>query len=138
MAIVWTADLATGVNEIDEQHKELFRRINTLLEACREGKGKEEVHKVIQFLEDYVVVHFGSEEKYMVQYSFPSYAGHKSQHLEFMEKFSQIKATLTAEGPALVTVVATNHMLVEWLRTHIRRLDKELGAYLREKIVSTV
>lgn len=135
MAIVWTADLATGVNEIDEQHKELFRRINTLLDACRAGKGKEEVQKIIKFLEDYVVVHFGSEEKYMMQYGFPSYAGHKSRHLEFMESLSQIKDTLTAEGPALLTVVATNHMLVEWLRTHIRKLDKELGAFLREKKV---
>jgi len=38
MAIEWTNDLATGVSEIDYQHKELFRRINSLLDACREGK----------------------------------------------------------------------------------------------------
>jgi hemerythrin len=34
--------------------------------------------------------------------------------------------------------VATNHMLVEWLRTHIRRLDRELGAFLRGKKVSAL
>ena len=58
VAIEWTADLATGVDEIDNQHKELFQRINNLLEACNHGKGKEEVKKVISFLEDYVITTF--------------------------------------------------------------------------------
>jgi hypothetical protein len=30
MAIKWTEELATGVSAIDDQHKELFARINTL------------------------------------------------------------------------------------------------------------
>ena len=33
MAVTWTDDLATGVNKIDDQHKELFSRINSLLVA---------------------------------------------------------------------------------------------------------
>ncbi len=138
MAIVWTADLATGVNKIDDQHKELFRRINTLLDACHLGKGKEELGGTVKFLEDYVVDHFGEEERYMIQYGYPSYAEHKSQHLEFMGNLSTIKEKLDSDGPGLLTVVATNHLLVEWLRVHIRRLDKQLGAFLQEKKVSLV
>lgn len=45
MAIEWTDELATGVNKIDNQHKELFKRINNLLDACNQGKGKDEVKK---------------------------------------------------------------------------------------------
>ena len=62
MAIEWTEDLATGVNKIDNQHKELFKRINNLLEACNQGRGKNEVEKVIKFLDDYVIIHFSEEE----------------------------------------------------------------------------
>lgn len=133
MAINWTDDLATGVNQIDNQHKELFSRINALLDACHRGKGKEELDGILQFLEEYVAAHFSEEEKYMVQYGFPAYSGHRSQHLEFIENLAHIKDKLKSAGPGLVTVVATNHLLVEWLRTHIRRLDKALGAFLRGK-----
>ena len=87
MSIEWSLDLATGVDEIDKQHKELFQRINNLLEACNHGKGKEEVKKVIWFLEDYVITHFSEEERYMGKYDYPEYSGHKRQHLEFMENF---------------------------------------------------
>lgn len=71
MAILWTPDLATKVDEIDSQHRELFKRINDLLDACNQGRGKEEVQKVIRFLEEYVATHFGEEEKYMEKYNYP-------------------------------------------------------------------
>jgi hemerythrin len=132
MAILWTDDLATGVTKIDDQHKELFSRINRLLDACNQGRGKKEIDGVLRFLEDYVETHFSEEEKYMMQYGFPGYAGHKSQHLEFIEKFSEIKRKLDAEGPGLLVVVTTNQLLVDWLKTHIRKLDRELGAFLKE------
>ena len=50
MSIVWTDDLATGVDAIDIQHKELFKRIDNLLDSCRLGKGRDELKNVIQFL----------------------------------------------------------------------------------------
>jgi hemerythrin len=134
MPVEWTDDLATGAGEIDEQHKELFRRINGLLEACTEGKGKDEVKRVMQFLDDYVATHFSAEEKYMATYGYSGYSGHKAQHLEFMEKFSNLKARLEKEGPGVHLVVNANIMLVEWLQNHIRKLDKALGAFLKTKM----
>jgi hemerythrin len=63
MAVAWTEELATGIEVIDDQHKELFRRIDGLLEACKAGKGREAVAGVLAFLENYVVEHFAAEEK---------------------------------------------------------------------------
>jgi len=134
MAIEWTADLATGVNEIDNLHKELFQRINNLLEACNHGKGKEEIKKVIWFLEDYVITHFSEEEKYMGKYDYPDGLGHKKQHLEFMENFFRLKTQFEAEGPGVHIVVITNRLVVDWLRNHIRKIDKALGSFLKTKI----
>lgn len=134
MSIEWTTDLATGMGEIDNQHIELFRRINDLLEACNQGRGKAEVARVIAFLEDYVINHFGEEEKYMAVYAYTEYAGHKAQHKEFMENFSGIRRQFESEGPGLPIVIATNHLVVEWLRDHIRKRDKALGAFLKSKL----
>ena len=52
MAIEWTKDLETGVALIDEQHKELFDRVNKLLAASSQGRGKEEVGSLLGFLEE--------------------------------------------------------------------------------------
>ncbi len=134
MAIEWTEDLATGVDEIDNQHKGLFKRINNLLDACNHGKGKEEVKKVICFLEDYVITHFSEEEKHMAKYDYPEGLNHKKQHLEFMENFFTLRTQFEAEGPGVHIVVMTNHLVVDWLKNHIRKTDRALGSFLKTKI----
>jgi len=134
MPIEWTTDLATGIDEIDGQHKELFKRINKLLDACRQGKGREEVKKVIEFLDDYVVTHFSAEERHMQKHDYPAYLNHKAQHTEFMENFSGLKAQFEKEGPGVSLVITTNRIVVEWLQNHIRKIDTALGAFLKTKI----
>jgi hemerythrin len=136
MAIEWTMDLTTGVKEIDTQHKELFKRINGLLEACSQGKGKGEVSTVIRFLEDYVITHFSAEENYMTKYNYPDYSGHKAQHLYFTENFLQLKKQFETDGPGIHIVITANRMVVDWLINHIRKVDTALGSFLNTKIQS--
>lgn len=133
MAIEWSDDLSTGVAEIDNQHKELFRRINDLFDACNQGKGKNEVAVVMEFLESYVVEHFGMEENYMKKYSYAGYSSHLANHTEFIKNFSVLKKDFEAEGPNADIVIRMNHLLVEWLINHIRKVDKALGAFLKTK-----
>jgi len=131
MAIEWTKDLATGVPIIDDQHKELFGRINALLDACSLGRGKEEVSRVIQFLEDYVNSHFYEEEQRMQQTGYPAYDSHKAQHEEFKRNFAELKQLFETDGTAVYVVTKTNHVVIDWLRVHIRRVDKAFGAFLQ-------
>ncbi len=131
MPVAWTSDLATGVEEIDDQHRELFRRINSLLEACNQGQGKNEVVKVIAFLEDYVIEHFSEEERHMSDRDYPDFGKHRVQHREFMENLSTLKQQLEADGPGLGVVLSTNRLVIDWLTNHIRKEDKALGSFLR-------
>ena len=71
MSMQWTADLATGVTEIDNQHKEIFSRLGQLYAACSEGRGKEEVLRLILFLEEYVKEHFSAEERLQMRHGYP-------------------------------------------------------------------
>ena len=71
----WTNDLSAGVEQIDSQHKELIARINTLLDAMKQGRGRTEVGQTVSFLSDYVATHFGEEEKYMTSFCYPSSTG---------------------------------------------------------------
>ncbi len=130
----WTPDLAVGIPKIDEQHQELYRQINKLIDACNEGKGKEAVGEVITFLGDYVVRHFKCEEEYMQKHNYPEFAKHKAIHDAFVQSFLDLKAKFENEGPGIHIVVLTNRVVVDWLNNHISKTDKALGSFLKTKI----
>ena len=134
MAITWTEDLAVNIPEIDDQHKELFDRINLLFEACNKGEGRTEIGRTILFLEDYVKTHFSEEEKNMVSSQYPGYGAHKAQHAQFTDNLNSIKRQLNEEGPGVHIIIQTNRLVIDWLKDHIRTVDKAFGAYLQGRI----
>jgi hemerythrin len=134
MSPQWTQDLSIGVEWIDGQHKELFNRINNLHDAIKQGKGKEEIINLIRFLDNYVVMHFSSEEKYMTKYDYPEYPSHKSAHKWFIREFSTIKSELEDTGSTSYLVLRINHLLGDWLITHIMKVDKAFGIFLKTKL----
>ena len=133
MAIEWKEDLAVGVKEIDEQHKELFVKVNSLFDACNTGKGKEQIDPIIKYLQEYVVDHFGCEEALQKKYSYPGYEEHKGQHDKFIQDFLKLKEGIDKNGVTGLTIVQLNQTLVDWLIKHIRKTDKALAAFLKEK-----
>jgi hemerythrin len=133
MAIIWTEDLSTGVGGIDTQHKELFVRINNLLDACDQRKGKEEVGRFIRFLEEYVILHFAEEEKHMAAHGYQGLAAHKQEHAQFTEKLSALKQEFNESGAGIHVVLMAIRTSCDWLTSHIRRTDKAMGAFLKKK-----
>lgn len=138
MELQWSRDLSVGVDEVDNQHKELFKRINSLRAAMGQGKGREEIGKTVKFLEEYVVEHFSTEEKYMDRYGYPAYAAHRSAHAAFIKDFGDLKKRLeTLESQGAITSFLTIEMqrrLYDWLINHIGNVDKAMGAFLSEKM----
>lgn len=130
MRLEWDNNLAIGVNEIDEQHKELFRRFDKLLEACNNGVGKEEIGNLLFFLDDYVQTHFRDEERLQVAHAFPDYPTHRVAHRGFVERLGQLKQDLHGDGASLSVIITTNTMLMDWLVNHIAVMDKKIGAHI--------
>jgi len=131
MSLRWSAELAVGHDLIDEQHQELIKRINMLLEACNEGKGAQTVDEIVGFLGDYVVNHFGMEEELMQKHNYPQYEGHKQQHTKFIETYLELKAQMQKEGVGPHTAIQVNQIIVDWLINHITRVDKQLSGFLK-------
>jgi hemerythrin len=130
MALTWTQDLSVGVKEIDAQHRELFKRINSLLEAMSQGKGKGEISPLLAFLEDYVIEHFRTEEGYMVRHGYPDYRSHRELHKGFTKDFRDIKKDLEAKGLSSVLVISVQRHICDWWREHVAKRDKAFGNYL--------
>ena len=133
MSIEWSNSLAIGVPEIDDQHREIFKRVNKLSTACSEGKGKEEVMRLLLFLEDYIKEHFAAEEKLQLRNGYPGYASHKSQHTRFIADISRLAAAFRTEGATLSLVIMTNKTLTAWLVQHISKTDTDFAAYLKDQ-----
>jgi hemerythrin len=131
MTIEWKPSLAVGVEEIDQQHRELFVRVNQFLSCCREGKSREEIVEMMAFLGDYVVTHFEAEERYMERNNYPRYAQHKTQHLHFRRDLEQLRRSLDEDPSALSLILAVNQKVVNWLIKHVSGSDKEFGEFLK-------
>lgn len=131
--LMWNDALATGVKEIDKQHKELFEKINELHDACSQVKGKQKIDEVMQFLGNYVKNHFLLEESFMIRNSYPDYELHKAQHDDFIKGFIDLRNQFEEEGVGLSAQIRTNRLLGSWWTNHISKEDIALGRFLRDK-----
>ncbi len=130
MALQWTEALALGVPEIDRQHQELFRRVESLVEAVLH-KDRTEVVRLVAFLDEYVIAHFGAEEELMRSRRYPGYAVHKAEHDRFLADLSELDRDLRATGPTQRLTTRIHRQVCDWLRDHIYLTDTSLGHWLK-------
>lgn len=133
MAIGWRDNLATGIEEIDLQHKELFARINILMEACNKGQGKDEVLKTLMFLHDYIKSHFSAEENLQKRTDYPGYLEHREQHNRFVRQVDELERQFKSDGATIGLVIQTNRTMTEWLIEHISKVDMEFAEFVMKR-----
>lgn len=129
MFLEWTKELEVGVDVIDNQHKELFDRVNKFFDAIKNIKGKDEVLDTLNFLEEYVVVHFNAEEDYMKKIKYSGYDMQHDEHEKFKKELKELKTRFETSGAGLSVVLRTHLELSSWLRKHIVILDKQIGKH---------
>ena len=63
--MIWRDSLKIGVEEIDNQHFELFKRVNSFIRAVHKSDtiSIETVRETLEFMEEYVIKHFKYEEE---------------------------------------------------------------------------
>ncbi len=133
MAYALTKDLETGNQLIDQEHRELIRAVNELLDACGKGRGRNELTKTAKFLQDYTSRHFSDEERLQVQSKYPAYPQHRSYHEAFKKTVADLVRRLNETGPTVALVGEINTALAGWLINHIKKEDKKLADFLRGK-----
>lgn len=126
-----TSDLMTGNALIDTQHKQLFDAVNSLMDACTQGKGRDHIQETVNFLTSYVVKHFTDEEHLQVKSNYPGYPGHKQFHDGYRQQLAQTAHALLRDG-ATVKALGDLNRVVAILITHIRSEDKRVARFLHE------
>lgn len=130
MKYTLTPDLTTGNALIDSQHRLLLDTVNTLMDACSSGKGREQIQSTLTFLNDYVAKHFRDEEGLQTKSNYPGYPAHKQFHDGYRRKLAETTQVLTREGPSVKALGDLNGV-VAILVSHIRTEDKRLARHIK-------
>lgn len=127
--IEWTPTLAVGHDEIDAQHQELFRRANAFVEGLHD-RTRQDVGILLSYLRLYVITHFGAEEDFMREASYPGYAQHKAEHDGFVKDLLALSTEHEKKkGPGL-DAARVGAWIQRWLVAHVSARDTELAKYL--------
>lgn len=131
MAFKWKDSLTTGNTTIDSQHKELVNAANELLEACSQGKGREEIVRTGKFLLGYTKKHFGDEERLQLKSKYPDYENHKKLHEILVKEVNNLVSDLESQGPTVVLVGKINNLISGWVFDHISREDIKVATHIK-------
>ncbi len=123
----WTDEFSIGIDEMDEQHKELVDLLNQLHTAIREHHGSVTSRQILDKLADYTRTHFAVEESLMRVSKYPNLIAHKEMHADLISQVRALQQKLDT-GESAITFELL-HFLKVWLMRHINETDKHFGAY---------
>jgi len=133
MALTWDArSMATGVEEIDAQHRELIDHLNEFFRLMQAGKAGDGLAEFMDFLGQYAAWHFRHEEQCMHELRCPMAASNKRAHTDFIQIFKGYRKRLLEAGPTTTLVLEVQREVSDWVRNHLVHTDTGLRQCVRE------
>jgi hemerythrin len=130
----WSEELATGINEIDAQHRTLLAKIAALEQAGHDGNLRRALD-TMEFLPGYVSNHFTAEEGLMLSAGYAGLDEHRALHEAFVREYVRRKTEFEANRSLVSLLLGLsdwlNAWLNAWLHEHIRGADTQMANYLR-------
>ncbi|MBT4836428.1 MAG: hemerythrin family protein [Methylococcales bacterium] len=129
----WKKEYATGVDQIDEQHKMLFKMSSDFKAALNENVGERTYGMFLKYLTSYCKSHFRYEEKCMDDHKCPVAKQNKTSHKMFLEKVTEFHQRydthhfLQEDANELVKIIDS------WLDGHIINVDIHLKKRIKNK-----
>jgi hemerythrin len=120
---VWKEEYETGISEIDEQHRELFRRIDKLLLAMYKNEERSELDSLRKFMIEYIEDHFTYEENLMKRANYSDYIKHKNEHTSFITLYKSFEKEIVNKGAGIYLANRMVRDLRKWWENHILKVD---------------
>lgn len=127
MSLEWKDGYKIGHDEIDAQHQQLFKLVNTVLAA----KDKVTLTACAMALFQYTREHFAHEEALMKRLDYPAMATHQTQHESLISRLNEVSARI-ANGTLDHQVLEA--FLTDWLLNHIATSDIKLANYIQASV----
>lgn len=121
----------TGIDMIDEEHKQLFDYANEAYELLHEEftpDKYDDIAAILEKLREYTKKHFADEEAYMESIQYKRLFTQKIQHNQFIEKLEQFDlAHLKDSDCQDEQIMEILDFLTNWLIDHILHVDGLIG-----------
>jgi hemerythrin len=132
--LVWTKAITTLIENVDVQHRELFNHANRFFAATEADAPCEELKRLIEFMREYALHHFKSEEEYFERLLISDEdlrRNNKESHRAFIRDLMEFEQDLkhTEERQRLCREIQP--WITNWLLLHIGKIDCEMGKALR-------
>lgn len=138
--MIWKDKYELGVHIIDEQHKELFRRVDAFVQTLRSSATWEEkvkkVNETLEFMNGYVVEHFRDEEEYQKKIGYPGYEEHKKIHDNMVNYVVKVTEEYEKSGYNEQLMQQFGGKLLSWLINHVAAQDQRIADYAIKKGVA--
>jgi hemerythrin len=135
--MLWKDNYEIGVPQIDEQHKELFRRVESFLQVLRSQVSWEEkvqkVNETLEFMKGYVVEHFRDEEEYQKSVGYPGFEAHKQIHTGMVDYVLEFSKQYEQSNHDEQLIQQFGGKLLAWLINHVAAEDQRIANYARKK-----
>ncbi|WP_031514732.1 bacteriohemerythrin [Desulfofalx alkaliphila] len=135
--MMWKEKYKIGVDTIDRQHEELFRRVSAFIQVVQQKTDWEEklaqVKETMAFMQEYVIFHFDDEEAYQESINYPDLENHKKAHAKFKASVGQYAERLDKEGYSEELVQEFGGKLMTWLIMHVAAMDQKIGEYVQSQ-----
>lgn len=129
--IIWNDSFSVGIRKIDEQHKELVKMVNKLIEMKDVKVDSETISDILTEMTKYAEYHFQTEEQYMIDYDYPDYSPHKEQHKEFKKKTVAFCLDTVSHKETIPSEILS--YLKNWLTNHILKSDMQYKSFFNDK-----
>lgn len=125
----WSDEISVGIQEIDEQHKQLISIVNRLYNAVIYSPGQlDAIKAIMNELVQYTIIHFAVEESLFRIFGYPEYDSHKKRHEDLRQQVIDINDKIQSGEEQGSLELMT--FLRKWLRNHIMIEDKRYSPFL--------
>jgi hemerythrin len=132
---MWKDVYAVGNEVIDEQHQELFRMTDDLVETIRR-QGPDSASacaQAVTFLKNYVVKHFADEEALQASLGYAGLEAHKVLHRDFVATVLEYEKNLVESNFGSEIMQQFGGTLIGWLIYHVVGEDCKITGMVKTK-----
>jgi len=129
----WTSEYETGIDEIDRQHRDLFKKFDNFSIAIYNGEGKNQLKELMAFIDSYINNHFKEEEELLSLNNYPDIYKHLEYHKKFTSIFGIFKKEFEKRGGDTYMALQLEKEIRGWWKNHILTVDKLYVPYITIK-----
>ena len=135
--MIWKDSYQLGVPQVDMQHQELFKRVESFLRALRSEDCWDEkipkINETLEFMKRYVVEHFHDEEEFQRSINYPRYEAHKQIHADMVDYVLEVSKQFEQSNYDEQLMQQFGGRLLAWLINHVAAEDQRIADHAKKR-----